>query len=106
MRTVATRPKASAKEPKPRWRRRKDPRPEEIISAALDVFTDRGFAATKLEDIARRAGVTKGTIYLYFDSKEALFKALVRQTIVPIIAQGEALAQSFIGSARELFERL
>jgi AcrR family transcriptional regulator len=106
MRTIATRSKTSAKVAKPRWRRRKDARPEEIISAALDVFTDRGFAATKLEDVARRAGVTKGTIYLYFDSKEALFKALVRQTIVPIIAQGEAIAQTFIGSARELFERL
>jgi len=106
MRTITPRSKASAKEPKPRWRRRKDARPEEIISAALDVFTDRGFAATKLEDVARRAGVTNGTIYLYFDSKEALFKALIRQTIVPVIAQGEAIAQSFTGSARELFERL
>src|SRR3989475_6242782 len=91
---------------KPRWRRRKDARPEEIISAALEVFADRGFAATKLEDVARRAGVTKGTIYLYFENKEALFKALVRQTIVPVIAQGEVTAQSFPGSARELFERL
>ncbi|HUC41101.1 MAG TPA: TetR/AcrR family transcriptional regulator [Gemmatimonadales bacterium] len=95
-----------SKPAKPRWRRRKDARPEEIVSAALEVFADRGFAATKLEDIARRAGVTKGTIYLYFDSKEALFKALIRQTIVPVIAQGEAVAQSFTGSARELFERL
>src|SRR5437867_4458589 len=91
---------------RPRWRRRKDARPEEIIAAALEVFSDRGFAATKLEDVARRAGVTKGTIYLYFENKEALFKALVRETIVPIIAQGEALAQSFTGSARDLFERL
>ena len=91
---------------KPRWRRRKNARPEEIISAALEVFADRGFAATKLEDVARRAGVTKGTIYLYFENKEALFKALIRQTIVPVIAQGEALAASFMGSARELFERL
>jgi AcrR family transcriptional regulator len=91
---------------KPRWRRRKDARPEEIISAALEVFADRGFAATKLEDVARRAGVTKGTIYLYFENKEALFKALIRQTIVPVIAQGEELAKSFPGSARELFERL
>lgn len=91
---------------KPRWRRRKDARPEEILSAALEVFTDRGFAATKLEDVAKRAGVTKGTIYLYFDSKEALFKALIRETIVPVIAQGEALAQSFTGSARELLEQL
>ena len=91
---------------KPRWRRRKDARPEEIISAALEVFTDRGFAATKLEEVARRAGVTKGTIYLYFEDKEALFKALIRQTIVPVIAQGEELARSFTGSARDLFERL
>ena len=91
---------------KPRWRRRKSARPEEILAAALDVFADRGFAATKLEDVARRAGVTKGTIYLYYENKEALFKALVRQTIVPVIAQGEALAHSFTGSARDLFEQL
>jgi AcrR family transcriptional regulator len=95
-----------AKPAKPRWRRRKDARPDEIIAAALEVFADRGFAATKLEDVARRAGVTKGTIYLYFENKEALFKAIVRETIVPVIAKGEALAQSFTGSARELFERL
>mgnify|MGYP001251282971 CR=1 FL=1 len=91
---------------KPRWQRRKDARPEEIIKAALEVFADRGFAATKLEDVARRAGVTKGTIYLYFENKEALFKALIRQTIVPVIAQGEEIAQAFTGSARDLFERL
>jgi AcrR family transcriptional regulator len=95
-----------AKPTKPRWRRRKDARPEEILTAALDVFTERGFAATKLEDVARKAGVTKGTIYLYYESKEALFKAIVRGTIVPVIAKGEELAQSFTGSARELFERL
>src|SRR5438874_3641280 len=107
MRTVTTRAKQAArKAATPRWRRRKDARPEEIIAAALEVFADRGFAATKLEDIARRAGVTKGTIYLYFDNKEALFKALIRQTIVPVLAQGEAVAESFTGSARDLFERL
>ncbi|HEX9346628.1 MAG TPA: TetR/AcrR family transcriptional regulator [Gemmatimonadales bacterium] len=91
---------------KPRWRRRKNARPEEIISAALEVFADRGFAATKVEEVARRAGVTKGTIYLYFENKEALFKALIRQTIVPVIARGEELAKSFTGSARDLFEQL
>jgi len=99
MRTITRRPK-------PRWRRRKNARPEEIIQAALEVFADRGFAATKLEDVARKAGVTKGTIYLYFENKDALFKALIRETIVPVIAQGEALAQSFTGSARALFEKL
>jgi len=91
---------------KPRWRRRKSARPEEILQAALEVFTDRGFAATKLEDVARRAGVTKGTIYLYYENKEALFKALVRGTIVPVIAKGEALAHSHTGTARDLFEQL
>jgi AcrR family transcriptional regulator len=96
----------AARPSRPRWRRRKDARPEEIIAAALEAFAARGFAATKLEDIARRAGVTKGTIYLYFPSKEALFKALVRETIVPVIAKGEAFAKSFTGSARALFERL
>ncbi len=108
MRTASTRSRSrrSSRPPHPRWRRRKDARPEEIITAALEVFADRGFAATKLEDVARKAGVTKGTIYLYFANKEALFKALIRQTIVPVIAKGEAIAQSFTGSARELFERL
>jgi AcrR family transcriptional regulator len=91
---------------KPRWQRRKEARPAEIVAAALEVFVEGGFAATKLDDVARKAGVTKGTLYLYFESKEALFKAVVRETIVPVIAQGEALAQSFTGSARELLERL
>jgi AcrR family transcriptional regulator len=90
----------------PRWHRRKEARPGEIVAAALEVFVEHGFAAAKLSDVARRAGVTKGTVYLYFESKEALFKAVVRETIVPVIAQGEALAQSFTGSARELVERL
>jgi AcrR family transcriptional regulator len=91
---------------KPRWQRRKDARPEELVAAALDVFVERGYASTALADVARRAGVTKGTIYLYFENKEALFKAVVRSTIVPVIAQGEALAQSFTGSARDLLEQL
>ena len=91
---------------KPRWQRRKEARPEEIVAAALEQFVERGFAATRLEDVARRAGVTKGTLYLYFKNKEALFKAVVRETIVPVIAQGESIAASFTGSARELLERL
>src|SRR2546425_10647962 len=96
----------SKRQSKPRWKRRKDARPGEIVAAAREVCGERGFAATKLTDVARRAGVTKGTVCLYFDSKEALFKAVVRETIVPVIAQGEALAQSFTGSARELVEQL
>jgi AcrR family transcriptional regulator len=87
----------------PRWQRRKQARPGEIVAAALQVFVERGFAATRVEDVARRAGVTKGTVYLYFDGKEALFKAVVRDTIVPCIAKGEALAQAHTGSSRDLF---
>jgi len=98
-----TRSKRAAR---PRWQRRKQARPEELVAAALEVFVERGFAATTLAEVARRAGVTKGTIYLYFENKEALFKAVVRETIVPVIAQGEALARSFTGSARELLEQL
>src|SRR2546425_1622273 len=75
----------SKRRAKPRWQRRKQARPGEIVAAALELFAERGFAATKLADVARRAGVTKGTLYLYFDSKEALFKAMVRETIVPVI---------------------
>src|SRR5437667_12684156 len=95
-----------ARHQRPRWHRRKQARPAEIVAAALEVFVERGYAATKLEDVARRAGVTKGTMYLYFESKEALFKAVVREALVPVLAQGEALARSFTGSARELLERL
>src|SRR5213596_686275 len=95
-----------SRKPRPRWQRRKAARPAEIVTAALDVFVERGFAAARLEEVARRAGVTKGTVYLYFKNKEALFKAVVRETIVPVIAKGEAMAQAFTGSARELVERL
>jgi AcrR family transcriptional regulator len=80
-----------------RWRRRKEARPGEILAAALDCFAERGFAATRLEDVAQRAGVTKGTLYLYFPSKEELFKAVVREAIVAGIARSEAR----IGDASE-----
>src|SRR6185312_16839852 len=63
-----------------RWKRRKGERVPEILEAALASFAQKGFAATRMDDIATRAGITKGTIYLYFDSKQALFKALARQS--------------------------
>ncbi|HYW16645.1 MAG TPA: TetR/AcrR family transcriptional regulator [Allosphingosinicella sp.] len=68
-----------------RRRRRKDARPSELVEAARLTFLDKGFAATRVEDIARRAEVSKGTVYLYFPSKEALFEAVVRINVVPII---------------------
>lgn len=74
-----------------------------IVEAALDEFIARGFAATRLDDIARRAGVAKGTIYLHFKDKEALFVELVRTAIVPLIAR-LAPPPSFSGSVRDLLE--
>src|SRR6266581_208868 len=85
--------------PSIRWRRRKDARPGEIVAA-------RGFAATRLEDVARRAGVTKGTLYLYFPNKEELFKAVVRQAVVANIALGEALVAHSSEPAPVVLEQL
>src|SRR6186997_3126741 len=102
---VKSKPKPKRKR-LPRWQRRKEARPAEIIAAALDVFVERGFAATKLEEVARRAGVTKGTVYLYFESKEALFKAVVRETIVPIFVRGEQMVAEHRGSAGVLLGQL
>lgn len=67
----------------PKFRRRKAERPDEIVSAALEVFVEKGFAAARLEDIAGRAGVSKGAIYLYFATKEDIFRAVVEQGFAP-----------------------
>lgn len=87
-------------------RRRKEARPHELTAAALALFTEKGFAATRLEDIAARAGVSKGTLYLYFDSKEALFEAVIREGIMPALDQGESMAAEHQGSATELLRCL
>lgn len=68
-----------------RQRRRKEERPDEILAAALTVFSRDGFSGARLDEIAERAGCTKGTIYVYFASKEELFKAVVRKLITPRI---------------------
>jgi len=90
----------------PRWERRKDARPAELAAAALALFVEKGFAATRLEDVAARAGVSKGTLYLYFDSKEALFKEVVRANILPALAEAEKRMQAFGGSTPELLHLL
>jgi AcrR family transcriptional regulator len=91
---------------RPRWRRRKEARPEEILAAALASFAERGFAATRLEDVAARAGISKGTLYLYFKGKEELFEAVVRATLVPNLERLEALSATFEGPSARLLERL
>jgi len=73
----------------PRWRRLPEERPRQIIEAALDIFSERGLVAARLEDIAKAAGVSKGTIYLYFPNKEALFCEMIRQMIGDSIAQAQ-----------------
>lgn len=92
--------------PATRWRRRKEARPAEILDAALTCFAERGFAATRLDDVAKRAGITKGTLYLYFPNKEELLKAVVRQAIVANIARGEELVAESAEPASVLLERL
>ena len=89
-----------------RWRRRKDARPEEILAAALESFAERGFAATRLEDVAARAGISKGTLYLYFGGKEELFEAVVRARLLPNLERLETLTATFDGPSAELLERL
>jgi AcrR family transcriptional regulator len=86
---------------RPRWRRRPDARPEEILHAAVEVFGERGLAHSRLEDVARKAGVSKGTLYLYFDSKDALFRAVVRATKGSLLDESEAWLDAFDGPARE-----
>jgi len=91
---------------RPRWRRRKEARPDEILAAALASFAERGFAATRLDDVAARAGISKGTLYLYFKGKEELFEAVVRATLVPNIERLEALVATFRGPSAQLLEQL
>jgi AcrR family transcriptional regulator len=73
----------------PRWRRIPEERPHQILAAAIEVFGEHGLSAARIDDIARRAGVSKGTIYLYFPTKEALFQEMVRQTIIARIELSE-----------------
>lgn len=87
-------------------RRRKDARPSELTAAALDLFVEKGFAATRLDDVAARAGVSKGTLYLYFDSKEALFKAVIEEGIVPMLVAAEKTMAEYQGSSADLLRSL
>ncbi|MFZ2101572.1 MAG: TetR family transcriptional regulator [Oricola sp.] len=93
---------STAKSAPKRRRRRKEARPAELIEAGLLEFADKGFAATRLEDVAARAGVVKGTIYLYFDNKEALFREAILSRIAPAIADVQGLIETFPGDTESL----
>ena len=83
-------------------RRRKEARPQELLDAALTLFVEKGFAATRIEEVAVRAGVSKGTLYLYYPSKEELLKAVIGHYLSARIAEGAAQADTFTGTAADL----
>ena len=96
----------TAPPPRPHHTRRPKARPEELIDAALAVFGEHGFRAASLEEVARRAGVSKGTVYLYFASKDDLFRAVVERKIVVLLEEGEALLADHEGTASDLLRRV
>ena len=89
----------TAKDPK--WRRLPEERPQQILAAAFEEFGEHGLAGARLDDIARRAGVAKGTIYLYFPNKEVLFKEMIRHTVVARLEQAELELDALTGTAAE-----
>jgi AcrR family transcriptional regulator len=91
--------------PSPR-QRRKEARPQELLDAALSLFVEKGYAATRSEEVAARAGVSKGTLYLYYPSKEELFKAMVRASLASPIADSVAVAAQHRGSMASLLREL
>jgi AcrR family transcriptional regulator len=92
----------TAKTLAPPRQRRKEARPQELLDAALELFVEKGFAATRSEEVAARAGVAKGTLYLYYPSKEDLLKAVVRANLSALIAEGATIAGSFEGTTQDL----
>jgi TetR/AcrR family transcriptional regulator len=99
-------PTGSDEQDAPRWRRRSEARPGEIVQAALDLFVEKGFSSTKMDEIAQRAGVTKGTVYLYFPSKDDLFRAVVEEMMGSNLESAERLVAEHTGSSRELIAEL
>ena len=84
----------------PKFRRRAEARPDEVLDAALDLFIEQGFAQTRVEDIAKRAGLSKGAVYLYFPSKESIIEALVRRAVVPIAEHALSFAREYEGDPK------
>lgn len=93
-------PKKGKTEPAPRWRRRAEVRPAEILEAALAEFTERGFDAARMEDVAKRAGISKAGVYLYFESKDALLKALIESRVTPLLQGAMAAAAPLAGDPK------
>lgn len=92
-------------QPPAKHTRRKEARPGELLDAALTLFVEKGYAATRVEEVAKRAGVSKGTLFLYFASKEELFKAVVRENISGKFPGWNAEFKSYEGSTADLLRR-
>ncbi|WP_321363218.1 TetR/AcrR family transcriptional regulator [uncultured Celeribacter sp.] len=90
----------------PKFRRRKEARPDEILDAALDLFVEKGFDRTRVEDIATRAGVSKGAVYLYFSSKDAVIEALVDRAVGVIVGEVVDQIGGFRGDPRDILRGL
>ena len=90
----------------PTRQRRKEARPQELLDAALALFVEKGFAATRSDEVAVRAGVSKGTLYLYYPSKEELLKAVIQQNLGAVIAEGAGIVDQFEGPTAELLAML
>ncbi len=86
----------------PTHQRRKAERPDELLDAALSLFVEKGYAATRIDEVARRAGVSKGTLYLYYASKEDLLKAVIRSRLSTPIAEAIETVAAHTGSTDEL----
>ena len=84
----------------PKFRRRAQARPDEVLDAALVLFIERGFAATRVEDIATQAGLSKGAVYLYFPSKEAILEGLVKRAVLPVANSALGVIQNYSGDPR------
>jgi AcrR family transcriptional regulator len=92
----------AAKQIGPKFRRRAEARPDEVLDAALDLFIEKGFANTRVEDIAARAGLSKGAVYLYFSSKEAVLEGIVKRAMAPIAMNAVSMVQNYAGDPRTI----
>lgn len=92
--------------PAPKFRRRAAARPDEVLDAATALFTSRGYGATSVEAVARKAGISKGAVYLYFPSKQAILEGLVKRALAPVAGSFTGLAATPPGNAREAIGKL
>lgn len=95
-----------AASPKPKWRRRAESRPDEILDAALEIFERDGFDAARVEDIAKAASISKAGVYLYFETKEAILRGLIEREVAPVARHFRAMAEAGVSDPAGSLRRL